>query len=98
MSIPSSKDRVPKNVGAQPGDPAWVRLLFVMVEGQHGQWWRALLLVALVGLVGAALLAALAPALAGWVTLAGWVGSALGIGSLTAGMTALAWRRKRTPR
>lgn len=79
--------------GAQPGDPAWARLLFVLVEGRNGQWWRGSLLVALAGLVMAALVGALVGALA----LAGWVGGVLGVGSLTAA-AALTRRRKHTLR
>lgn len=69
-------------VGAQPGDPAWVRLLFVLVEGRDGQCWRAvLLLTPLLVLIG--VMAAVPPA--------GWVGGALGVGWLSA---ALARRRR----
>ncbi len=75
-------------VGAQPTDPPWARLLFLLVQGRDGQWWRGLLLVALTGLLGVALVGALA--------LAGWVGGVLGAGSLTAGAAALARRRRRS--
>lgn len=70
-------------VGAQPGDPAWARLLFLLVQGREGQWWRALLLVTPV-LVLIGVLAAVPPV--------GWVGGALGAGGLAA---ALARRRQR---
>ncbi|MGH3812238.1 MAG: hypothetical protein ACRDUV_07240 [Pseudonocardiaceae bacterium] len=64
-------------VGAQPGDPPWARLLFLLVQGRDGQWWRGLLLIALTGLLLVGVLAMLpAPA--------GWLGGALGVGSLTA--------------
>ena len=76
-------------VGAQPSDPAWARLLFVLVEGRDGQWWRGFLLVALTGLVVVGVAGALP---------AGWVGGLLGVGSLTAGAAALARRRRQTPR
>lgn len=63
------------SVGAQPSDPAWARLLFMLVQGRDGQWWRAILLVMpLLVLVG--LIAAVPPV--------GWVGGALGVGGLTA--------------
>jgi len=61
--------------GAQPGDPPWARLLFLLVDGRDGQWWRGFLLMALAGLL---LVGALA------VLPVGWVGGALGVGSLTA--------------
>ena len=64
-------------VGAQPDDPPWARLLFLLVQGRDGQWWRGFLLVALTGLLLAGVLAAL-------LIFTGWVGGALGVGSLTA--------------
>jgi O-antigen ligase len=70
-------------IGAQPDDPPWARLLFLLVQGRDGQWWRGLLLVALTGLLGVALVGALA--------LAGWVGGALGV---AAGIAALARGRR----
>jgi hypothetical protein len=83
-------------IGAQPTDPPWARLLFLLVQGRDGQWWRAILLlapllllvVALVGLVS--MIAALLP-------LGGWISGAVGIGSLTAsGALALCRRRDNT--
>lgn len=76
-------------VGAQPGDPPWarllfllVRLLFLLVQGREGQWWRAILLaMPLLVLVG--VITAMPP---------GWVGGALGVGGLAA---ALVRRRRR---
>ncbi len=67
-------------IGAQPTDPPWARLLFLLVQGRDGQWWRGLLLVALTGLLGVTLVGVLATTL----VFAGWVGGALGVGSLTA--------------
>lgn len=64
-------------VGAQPTDPPWARLLFLLVQGRDGQWWRGFLLVALTGLLLVGVLAAL-------LVLAGWVGGVVGVGSLTA--------------
>ncbi len=63
--------------GAQPSDPPWWRLVFLLVQGGDGQWWRGLLLLTLagtllVGVLGALLLAA------------GWTGGAVGVGSLAA--------------
>jgi hypothetical protein len=80
-------------IEAQPTDPPWARLLFLLVQGRDGQWWRAILLVvpllllvvALAGLIG--MIAALLP-------LGGWISGAVGVGSLTAG-GALALRRRR---
>jgi hypothetical protein len=77
-------------VGAQPTDPPWARLLFVLVEGRDGQWRRSILLLAslllvvlaLAGLVG--MIGALPP-------LGGWVVS--GVFVTTSG--ALALRRRR---
>jgi hypothetical protein len=62
-------------VGAQPTDPPWARLLFLLVQGRDGQWWRGFLLVALTGLLLIGVLAVLP---------VGWAGGALGVGSLTA--------------
>jgi hypothetical protein len=80
-------------LGAQPTDPPWARLLFLLVQGRDGQWWRAILLVAsllllvvaLAGLVG--MIAALPP-------LGGWISGAVGVGSLTAGGTLALCRRR----
>lgn len=64
-------------VAAQPTDPPWARLLFLLVQGRDGQWWRGLLLIALAGLLLVGVLAVLPVP-------AGWVGGAVGAGSLTA--------------
>ncbi|MGH3812931.1 MAG: hypothetical protein ACRDUV_10800 [Pseudonocardiaceae bacterium] len=64
-------------VGAQPTDAPWWRLLFLLVQGRDGQWWRGFLLVALTGLLLVGVLAVLP-------VVAGWVGGVLGVGSLTA--------------
>jgi len=66
-------------VGAQPDDPPWWRLLFLLVQGRDGQWWRGFLLVALVGLLSVGMLAAL-------LAFAGWTGGVLGTGSWTGGI------------
>ncbi len=72
-------------VGAQPDDPPWARLLFLMLQGPDGQWWRGLLLIALAGLLLIALAGLLlVGVLAVLPVPAGWVGGALGVGSLTA--------------
>jgi hypothetical protein len=65
------------SVGAQPTDPPWARLLFLLVQGRDGQWWRGFLLMALTGLLLVGVLAVLP-------VVAGWVGGVLGVGSLTA--------------
>lgn len=84
--------------GPQPTDPPWARLLFLLVQGRDGQCWRAILLaaplvllvVALAGLVGMIMIAALSP-------FGGWISSAVGVGSLTAGgALALLCRRHST--
>ncbi|MGH4016568.1 MAG: hypothetical protein ACRDSL_22080 [Pseudonocardiaceae bacterium] len=77
-------------VGAQPTDPPWARLLFLLVQGREGQWWRGSLLMALAGLLVVALFGVLAAVLP-----ASWVGGALGVGSLT--VAALARRRRQPP-
>lgn len=66
-------------VGAQPSDPPWARLLFLLVQGSDGQWWRAILLVTPLLLLVAGLALVTAAVLP-----VGWVGGALGVGSLTA--------------
>jgi hypothetical protein len=72
--------------GAQPDDPPGWRLLFLLVQGCDGQWWRGFLLVALIGLLLVGVLATL-------LVLAGWAGGALGVGSLPA--LVVAWRHRR---
>lgn len=74
----------PDPVGAQPDDPPGWRLLFLVVQGREGQWWRGFLLVALVGLL-----------LVGLLVAAGWAGAggALGAGSLVT--LAVAGRHRR---
>lgn len=69
-------------VGAQPTDPPWWRLLFLLVQGRDGQWWRGFLLLALTGLL---LVVAL--------LVAGGVGGVLGAGLLPA--LVVAWHRRR---
>jgi hypothetical protein len=76
--------------GAQPTDPPWARLLFLLVQGPDGQCWRAILLVTpllllMTGLV--VVTAAAAPV--------NWVGGALGVGSLTT--LAVSRSRRRIP-
>lgn len=39
-------------IGAQPTDPPWARLVFLLVQGREGQWWRAVMLLTPVLLVG----------------------------------------------
>lgn len=74
-------------VGAQPDDPPGWRLLFLLVQGRDGQWWRGSLLVALVGLLLVGVLAAL-------LMFAGWTGGALG----TLPALVVAWRCRRHSR
>jgi hypothetical protein len=74
-------------VGAQPTDPPGWRLLFMLVQGHEGQWWRGFLLVSLTGLLSVALLVTL-------LALAGWTGGILSVGSLAA----LGLARHRRPR
>lgn len=73
-------------VGAQPDDPPWWRLLFLLVQGRDGEWWRGFVLVALAGLLLVAGLGAL-------LMFADWRAGALGVGSLAA--LGLARRRRR---
>jgi hypothetical protein len=74
------------SAGPQPTDPPWWRLMFLLVQGRDGQWWRGFLLVALLGLLLVGVLAAL-------LVFVGWAGGALGAGWLTA----LAVARRRRP-
>lgn len=62
-------------VGAQPSDPPCWRLLFLMVQGRDGEWWRGFALMALSGLLVVGGLSAL-------LVITGWPGGALGAGSL----------------
>ncbi|MDQ4011702.1 MAG: hypothetical protein M3228_13680 [Actinomycetota bacterium] len=80
-------------VGAQPTDPPWARLLFLLVQGRDGQWWRGFVLVALTGLLGTVLVGVLAAV----VVFAGWVGGALGLGGL-ASLAVLRRRRHNSER
>lgn len=80
-------------IGAQPTDPPWARLLFLLVQGRDGQWWRAVLLVALLLLLVVAL-TGLVGMIAAPLPLGGWTSGAVGVGSLTVG-GALALRRRR---
>lgn len=74
--------------GAQPTDPAWARLLFLVVEGRNGQWWRAILLVVTLLLLVIALVV-----LIGTLRPLGvWISS--GAGSLIAAGI-LAWYQRR---
>lgn len=65
--------------GAQPTDPPWARLLFLLVQSPDGQCWRAILLVTplLLLMTGLVMVTAVAAPV-------NWAGGALGIGSLTA--------------
>jgi hypothetical protein len=74
-------------IGAQPTDPPWWRLLFLLVQGRDGQWWRGFLLMALIGLVLVGVLVATL------LIFAGGVGGALGVGSMAA--LGVAQRRRR---
>lgn len=77
-------------VGAQPSDPPWARLLFVVLEGREGQCWRAVLLLTplLLLVTGLVVVTTAAPA--------GWMGGALGVvGSLTAALALAKQRRSR---
>ncbi len=65
--------------GAQPSDPPWWRLVFLLVQGKEGQWWRGFLLFTLVGILLIGVLGALLLA-------AGWAGGAVGVGSLLAAL------------
>ncbi|MGH4008440.1 MAG: hypothetical protein ACRDTH_09865 [Pseudonocardiaceae bacterium] len=55
--------------GPQPTDPPWARLLFALVQGREGQWWRAILLFmplfAVIGLIVA------------WLSIDVWTSGAL---------------------
>ncbi len=71
--------------GVQPSDPPWARLLFLVVQGRDGQWWRAILLVVLLLLLVIALVVLIDMIMIGSLTSAGSL--------IAAG--ALAWYRHR---
>lgn len=71
--------------GAQHTDPPWARLLFLVVEGRDGQWWRAILLVVPLLLLVVALVVLIDLSM---------ISSAAGTGSLIA-VGALVWYRRR---
>ena len=62
-------------VGVQPHDPPWWRLLFLLVQGREGEWWRGFVLMALSGLL-------LIDGLGALLALTGWTGGGFGVGSL----------------
>lgn len=73
--------------GPQRTDPPWARLLYTLLQGRDGQWWRAILLVVP--------LLVLVLALAGLICLmitacppAGWASGALSLAL---------WLRRRSP-
>lgn len=76
---------------AQPTDPPWARLAFVVLEGRDGQWWRAILLVTPLLVVPLVVTSVLAVLLGVMATSGVWVGGAFGVGSVT---TALALSRR----
>lgn len=76
----------PGPVGAQPADPPWWRLLFLLVQGHDGQWRRGFALVTLIGLLLVGILTAL-------LAFAGWAGGVLGAGWLP--ILIVAWRGRR---
>ena len=65
-------------VMAQPTDPPWARLLFMVLEGRNGQCWRAVLLLMppLLLVVGLVLLTTTAPM---W-----WISATVALGLLSA--------------
>ncbi len=71
--------------GPQPTDPPWARLLFLLVQGRDGEWWRGFVLVALVGLLLFGVFCVLIFAV--------WAGGALGLGSASAAL-GMVWRRR----
>ena len=79
--------------GAQPTDPPWARLLFLVVQGREGQWWRAILLVVPLLLLVVALVVLIVMIMGGALQpLSGWISA--GAGSLiVAG--AVAWYQRR---
>lgn len=72
--------------GVRSTDPPWARLLFLVVEGREGQWWRAILLVVPLLLLVVALITL--------IGVIGWISGATGTGSLIA-VGGLAWYRRR---
>lgn len=79
--------------GAQPTDPPWARLLFLVVQGREGQWWRAILLLVPLLLLVIALVVLIVMIMAGALQpLSGWISA--GAGSLIAA-GAVAWYQRR---
>lgn len=76
--------------GAQPNDPAWARLLFLLVQGRDGQWWRAILLMVPVLLLVAVLAMIMAE-----LPVASWLGL-FGVSTAVTGGVLARSRRHRT--
>ncbi len=74
----------PNLMGAQPTDPPWARIVFLLFEGREVHWGRVTLMVAwlcmlpLITLGGFLAMIAVLPH-------GGWVYGLVGIGSVTAG-------------
>lgn len=77
-----------ESVGAQPTDPALMRLLFLLVEGREGQVWRAVLLLT-------PLLLVLGLVLVTFSAVVGSIVGAVGVGSLIASTIALSRLRSK---
>lgn len=78
--------------GAKPTDPPLMRLLFVLVEGRSGQWWRATVLL----LTGSVLVGMLAVAVA-LLFATGWLGGVIGASTVGGVSALISSRRKRSP-
>jgi hypothetical protein len=80
-------------MGAQPTDPPWARIVFLLFQGREVHWGRVILMVAwlclllLITLGGFLVMIAVLPHV-------GWVYGLVGIGSVTAGtLTVRRYRR-----
>jgi hypothetical protein len=86
-------------VGAQPTDPPWARILFLLFQDRDVRWWRVILVVAPLWLLLMSTLGGLLIMIAILLPGGPWVSSALGIGSVTGSALVLRRRRRNsTPR
>jgi hypothetical protein len=86
-------------VGAQPTDPPWARILFLLFQDRDVRWWRVILVVAPLWLLLMSTLGGLLIMIAILLPGGPWVSSVLGIGSVTGSALVLRRRRRNsTPR
>jgi hypothetical protein len=81
-------------VGAQPTDPPWARILFLLFQDRDVRWWRVILMVAPLWLLLVSTLGGLLIMIAILLPGGSWISGVLGIGSVTGGTLALHRRRR----